>query len=128
MPRKVQYYILTSTAERDFREARQWSLRRWGKELTKQYFLDLHKSAEEIAQNHLSSARNIHLTNKAGLSIHAVREHYIVYVPLSDKKIIIVALIRQTRDVPAILEKNSYIISRELKEISKARMEGHLDI
>jgi len=49
--RKRRSYILTETAERDFRLARQWSMRRWGKELTKQYFLDLHDCAENLARS-----------------------------------------------------------------------------
>lgn len=58
-----------------------------------------------------------YLTGMIGLGIYAVREHYLIYVPFEDKKVIIVALIRQSRDVPAILQANGYIIRREFKEI-----------
>lgn len=117
MSGKNKHYILTLTAEQDFRKARQWSLLRWGKQLTKQYFSDLHESAEQIAQSYQSCTDKDYLTSTIGVGIHAVREHYIVYLPVEDKKIVIVALIRQSRDVPAILKANSYIIRRELKEI-----------
>ncbi len=110
-------YILTETAERDFRAARQWSLSRWGKELTRQYFTDLHECAESIAQNpeQFSSIEDVSYT--AELNVYPIREHYPVYVPLRDKRIAIVALIRQTRDVPAILNANGFMIQRQLKEV-----------
>ncbi len=126
MPRKRRHYILTSTAERDFKEARQWSLSRWEKDLTKQYFADLHEGAEWIAQNHKSLMGKDYLTGTTGLGIYAVREHYIVYVPVSDTYIVIVALIRQSRDVPAILNANGFIIRRELKEIFSKLSEGKI--
>lgn len=110
-------YILTETAERDFQAARQWSLARWGKVLTRQYFTDLHECAESIVQNpeQFSSIEDVSCT--AELNVYPVREHYLVYLPLRDKRIVIVALIRQTRDLPAILNANSFMIQRQLKEV-----------
>lgn len=121
MPGKRRHYILTATAERDFWEARRWSLSRWGKELTKQYFTDLHESAKGIAQSHSAMPQ---LTDASGLGIHPVREHYLVYVPISKKRIVIVALIRQTCDVPAILKANGFKIQRQLKEMFKKLEQG----
>lgn len=117
MVRRGRHYILTSTAERDFRQAKQWSLSRWGKELTAQYFLDLHDAAEYVAKHAKSISEKKDLVGGSRLAIHAVREHYIVYMPISKQRIIIVALIRQTRDVPAILHANNYLICRELNKI-----------
>ena len=114
MSGKRRPYILTATAERDFREARRWSLSRWGKELTRQYFVDLHKGAEGLAQNHSAVPQ---MAGPGDLSVYPVREHYIVYVPIGNNRIVIVALIRQTRDVPEILNANSFKIRRQLKEI-----------
>jgi plasmid stabilization system protein ParE len=111
---------LTLTADNDFREARQWSLSRWGTKLTEGYFADLHSGAEFIAKNHRSLARKDGLAGATGLGVYAVREHYVVYVPIADQQIAIVALIRQTRDVPAILETNRFIIRREVHEILKS--------
>lgn len=121
MPGKRRHYILTATAERDLREARRWSLSRWGSELTKQYFTDLHESAEGIAQSHSATPQ---LTDVSALGIHPTREHYLVYVPISKNRIVIVALIRQTRDVPAILKANGFKIQRQLKEIFKKLEQG----
>jgi plasmid stabilization system protein ParE len=112
-----KHYVLTATAERDFRQARQWSLSRWGAELTKKYFVSLHESAEYIAQNHHSLEDKEYLTGTTGLGIHAVKEHYLVYVPIREGYIGIVALIRQTRDIPAILKANNYLICREISDI-----------
>lgn len=110
-------YILTKTAEADFREARDWSLKRWGKSITTQYFKDLHDGAENIAQHHFSLPGSYELSASTELLIWPIREHYVVYLPIKEKKIIIVALIRQTRDVPSILGENCFLIERELKEI-----------
>lgn len=54
------------------------------------------------------------------LRIYPVREHYLVYVPIDSNRIAIVALIRQTRDVPEILNANSFMIQRQLKEITES--------
>ncbi len=117
MARKPRYYILTETAERDFRAARHWSLSRWGKDLTRQYFTDLHQCAERIAQNPEQFSSFDHVSNTAELNVYPIREHYLVYLPISDKRIVIVAFIRQTRDVPDILNANGFMIQRQLKEI-----------
>lgn len=124
MGRKRRCYLLTVTAEQDFQEARRWSLSRWGKELTKQHFTDHHKSVEEIAQSHQRFASAEHLDDQLELKIHPVREHYLVYVPIGKSTIVIVALIRQTRDVPAILRISGFKIKRELKEISEKLKQG----
>jgi len=118
---KRRHYILTATAEQDFREARRWSLSRWGKELTKQYFTDLHDSAEVLARGHSTRSQ---LLDTSELGVYPVREHYLVYVPISNNSVVIVALIRQTRDVPAILKANGFKIQRQLKEIFKALEQG----
>lgn len=94
---------------------------RWGKELTEQYFADLHESAEGIAQSH---SMTLQIADTGALGIHPVREHYLVYVPIGKKNVVIVALIRQTRDVPAILKANGFQIQRQLKEIYERLEQG----
>ena len=118
---KRRHYILTATAARDFREAKRWSLSRWGKELTEQYFADLHESAESIAQ---SQSMTLQIADTSELGIYPVREHYLVYVPIGKNNIVIVALIRQTRDVPAILKANGFQIQRQLKAIFERLEQG----
>ena len=119
MPSQKSHYILTETAARDFRQVRQWSLSRWGKSLTKQYFTSIHNSAEKLGQHQGSFGEISGLIDEVNtkLKVYPIREHYLVYMPLDKELIAIVALIRQTRDVPAIIEANSFKISRELKVI-----------
>ncbi|MBV1901951.1 MAG: type II toxin-antitoxin system RelE/ParE family toxin [Kordiimonadaceae bacterium] len=114
---KNKLYVLTETAAQDFRGAKRWSLARWSNELTKQYFTDLHKGADYIATHLNSVQKRDDLTGDTGLCIHAVREHYIVYVPTGVTEIIIVALIRQNQNVLRALKANSFKIHRSLKEI-----------
>lgn len=117
---RKRLYQLTATAELDFRAARYWSQQRWGRELTRQYFQDLHDAANTIAAYPERYAAQEDLTGDTGLSIHAVREHYLVYVPLEAERIAVVALIRQTRDVPGILRAQAAKIRHEITAI-KAR-------
>ena len=72
MAGKRRRYILTETAEQDFREARGWSLSRWGRALTKQYFADLHECAERIARNSGRFAPMQHVPNTAELSVYPI--------------------------------------------------------
>lgn len=96
---------MTVHAEADLREARSWSRARWGTELTDRYFQDLHESAQSIAANHASLRSRHELACGTPPCLYPVREHYIVYEPLTEKLIAIVAMIRQRRDIPAILQK-----------------------
>lgn len=115
-----KHYTLTLTAEDDFRKAKRWSSARWGNELAQQYFKDLHEATENIAQNQKSISHKAYLSRVEGLEIAVVREHYLVYVPIKKNHIIIIALLRQTQDVPTILEANSFIIQREVKDALKS--------
>lgn len=114
-----QNYILTSTAEQDFRDVKLWSQNRWGADLTKQYFQNLHDAANDLAQNHQRYKSRDDLTGDTGLSIYAIREHYLIYIPLPNDRIIIVVLIRQVRGVPAILKTHAVHIKSEVSEILK---------
>ncbi|MDQ6968869.1 MAG: type II toxin-antitoxin system RelE/ParE family toxin [Mariprofundaceae bacterium] len=127
MPSK-KHYALTNLAERDLQEAKLWSISRWGREHTQQYFNDLHKAAENVATHyHLLNSRE-DLTGETGLSIHPVREYYLVYFPISEQYIIIVAVIRQSRDIPKILSKAAFMIRREVIEIKNCIKRGSLSL
>lgn len=121
MPRKS--YVLTARAAADLREARAWSRARWGKELTNRYFDDLHAGAEYIAENYASFRDRQELAGGTALLLYPIREHYFVYEPLAPRFIAIVAVIRQGRDIPAILQKWAAPIRRELVEI-RDKIEG----
>ena len=81
-------YLLTRLAESDLHEARLWSLSRWGRKLTREYFSDLHGGAEYVAIHHHRLSSREDLTGDTGLSIHPIREHYLVYLPVADQYII----------------------------------------
>ena len=119
-------YILTNRAAIDLREARAWSRVRWGKDLTNRYFDDLHKGAQYIAEHHAALRGRHDLAGGTALLLHAVREHYLVYEPLDDRYVVIVAVIRQGRDIPAILQKWAAPIRRELTDIRAAIESGKI--
>jgi plasmid stabilization system protein ParE len=121
-------YVLTVRAEADLREARTWSRARWGKELTTQYFEDLHQGAQYIAENHASLRSRHELSGGAALCLFPVREHYIVYEPLSERFIAIAAVIRQGRDIPAILQMWAAPIRRELADIHDKIERGEIRV
>ena len=58
-----------------------------------------------------------YLAGGTGLGIYPVREHYLVFEPLSDDRMAIVAVIRQGRDLPDILQRNAHTIHRELNRL-----------
>jgi plasmid stabilization system protein ParE len=115
-------YVLTARAAADLREARAWSRARWGKELTSRYFDELHEGVQFIAENQSALRGRQELKWRTSLLVYPVREHCIVYEPLAERIIAVVAVIRQGRDVPAILLKWSAPIRRELMDI-RARIE-----
>ena len=117
----MKNYVLTPTARRHLREAKAWSCAKWGDELTTKYFHDLEKAAQFIAENYHKFTTREELTGDSGLCLYPVREHYIVYEPLGEKLIAIAAVIRMGRDIPTLLNKNAYLIKRELTEIRKKR-------
>lgn len=114
MPEKR--YLLTARAAQDLREARAWSLARWGKQLTDRYFADLHAGAQYIAEHRSSLRSRDELAGGTALLLYPVREHYLVYEPIDANRVVIVSVIRQGRDVPAILRKWGLLIRRELDE------------
>lgn len=116
-------YVLTARAEADLQEATTWSRVRWGRELTSRYFQDLHDGAEYIAGNHASLRSRHDLAGGTSLHVYPVREHYLIYEPLTEGFIAIVAVIRQGRDLPAILQKWAAPIRQELLQI-RGRIKG----
>lgn len=121
-------YVLTLRAANDLREARAWSRARWGKSLTHRYFEDLHKGAQYVAENcHRLRARN-ELVGDTPLHVYPIREHYLVYEPLSSDVIAVVAVIRQGRDLSAILRKWAGSIRRELADVRSRIERGGIKI
>jgi plasmid stabilization system protein ParE len=121
-------YVLTLRAANDLREARAWSRARWGKSLTRRYFEDLHEGAQYAAENcHRRRARN-ELVGDTPVHVYPIREHYLVYEPLNSDVIAVVAVIRQGRDIPAILRKWAGSIGRELADVRSRIERGEIKI
>ena len=89
-----------------------------GGDLTREYFEDLDKAARYISEKRQSLLSNAELTGNTGLGIYPAREHYLVFVPISEEQIAIVDPIRQGRDIPSILARNATIIWHELDTIA----------
>jgi plasmid stabilization system protein ParE len=119
MPKGRRSYVLTETAALDFREARRWSKARWGDRATRSYFQNLHDSAEYVAAHQSAIANRDELTGNTNLGVCPVGEHFLVYVPIDKTQIAIVALIRQVRDVPALLRAHHFQIQRALNDALK---------
>lgn len=120
------HYTLTLTAQADLQALTTWSIGRWGNVLTNQYLIDLHDGAEYLAKNTGVSGTRSELTGNTGLSVYPIREHYIAFLPVAKNHIVIVAFIRQGRDVPNILRKANVQIDRELKEIFEKIQAGKI--
>ncbi len=127
MPEK-KHYLLTLSAESDLQKAKQWSQARWGRELTQEYFSDLNRAAEYVAEHHENLCHREDLTGDTGLSIHPVREHYLIYMPVDKHYIIIVSVLRQSRNIPEILKKTAFMIQREIKTIQQGLKSGKLNL
>jgi plasmid stabilization system protein ParE len=96
--------------------------------LTNRYFEDLHEGAQYIAENHASFRDRQELAGGTALLLYPVREHYIVYEPLGPRFIAVVAVIRQGRDIPAILQKWAAPVRRELIDIRGKIERGEIRI
>lgn len=117
-----KHYLLTESAERDFVEARNWSLKRWGKQQTIRYFQKIEDVVVTVAAEELALPSSDELTGSVQLKVWPVGEHYLVYVPVRKGFVIVVSLIRQVRDVPEIISRNMFAINRELRKIDLAKL------
>jgi len=112
-------YVLTPMAEEHLAELAAFSLAHWGEAMTDKYLADLHEAAEQLAMHHRRHAPRPELSGDTGLPVYPAREHYIVYEPIGKNRIAIAAIIRQSRDVPAMLGRWSWQIREALKQARK---------
>lgn len=120
-------YLLTQGAVDDIREIADWSHARWGKDRTVQYLIDLHAGLEYVAGHFSSFIDNKtfeELSGGTGLHLYPIGKHYIVYVPIGAKCIAVAAIIRQGRDIPAILQRDGFTLHRELQDIAACLAKG----
>lgn len=112
-------YTLSARAKLDADEIDTASRRKWGNETANQYMADLEKGAGYIASNHKGLAKRDHITGETGFGAYPVREHYIIYHPVTDNHIVVVAVMPQERDIPNIIKRNTAEINRILAEFEK---------
>ena len=72
-----------------------------------------------VAAHQSAIASRDELTGDTNLGVYTVGEHFLVYVPIRKTQIAIVALVRQVRDVPALLQANHFQIQRALDDALK---------
>lgn len=121
-----RFYTLTRRAEKDLSDIADWSLVRWGSDLTDDHLEALHKGVEWIAKNQRKITTRPELALGSGLSIYLIREHYVVFLPVAKEHVIVVAFLRQGRDIPTILRKNSSRFARDLKYIEQKIENGEI--
>lgn len=112
MSHRVSYF-LSPTAISNLRDHKKWSLAKFGRAVTKKYFQDMDKGFQYIADSYKSFPIRPELTGESGLFIYPIGEHYVVYVPMNNN-IHIAAILRQTQDVPNIINERAAIFQREI--------------
>jgi plasmid stabilization system protein ParE len=113
---KTKHYLLTQTAANDFRRAKAWSLKRWGKENTTSYFQHIENIANELGKQTLLAKTDV--LDVDNLSIWPIKEHYLVYIPLDNELIAIVGLFRQTQDLTSIIQNNSFAFKHQFAKLA----------
>jgi plasmid stabilization system protein ParE len=100
---KSSKYTLTMRAEVDLDEFYEKSLEQYGPIQTNKFLADLKKAAEFVADNIGKAPTRAHLVGESGLSLYPVNNHFIAYRPVTVDHIVIIAIIRQSRDVAALI-------------------------
>ena len=116
MPRTC---FLSPHAIGHLRNHKKWSLERFGHATTKKYFQDMDEGFQYIADNYERFPSRFELAGESGLSIYPVREHYVVFVPMSDG-IHIADVLRQTQDIPNILSDNAAIFQGDIAQFKSS--------
>jgi len=109
-------YTLTEGARIDSDEIYAKSIKDFGIEQTKKYMAEFDKAAGFVAENHKRVPNRSHLTGETGLSLYPVNNHYLAYYPIADDHIVIVAVIKQVRDLPSRLNQHAERIAQQLSQ------------
>lgn len=99
----MRRFRLTSTAAAQFEKIGRDTAAKWGNDQARRYLIELRDGFETIA------ARHDRLPPKpAGvgdLRLHRVNRHYVVFLPLTEEVVAIVAILHERMDVPARLRE-----------------------
>lgn len=120
-------YRLTTGAAQDIREIADWSLERWGRDRTVRYLTEMHERLLFLAANFKmfeSNTTHGDLSGGSGLHLYPVNKHYVVFLPLGEQSIAVAAVIRQGRDIPAILQKDGFAFRRDVQDIKDKIAQG----
>jgi plasmid stabilization system protein ParE len=125
---KSPKYTLTKGAEADLEEIYRHSLEMFGLEQTNKFMAELKKAAEFAADNHGKVSTRAHLTGESGLSLYPVNNHFIAYRPVAENHIVIIALFRQSRDIPSFIRAESEKFKKDFLEIERKIKSGSIVI
>ena len=90
-------YVLSIDAEKDLQEVAQYTLHKWGAELFKLYREGLKNTFVALANNKIP--KRAFSKTYPDLFVSKYRFHYIFYVLSRKKKIVIIGVIHEKRDI-----------------------------
>jgi len=119
-------YTLTRSAESDLDDLYLRSLERYGRDQTNLFIADLKKAAEFAVAHHGKIPTRSHLTGDSGLSLYPVNGLYIAYRPVADDHIVIIAILNQSRDIPAFVIAEANKFQEDFLEIERKIKQGEI--
>lgn len=125
---KSSRYTLTKSAEADLDEIYARSLAQFGRAQTNLFMADF-KRAAEFAADHIGKLpTRTHLVGESGLSLYPVNNHYLAYRPVGNNHIVIIAIFRQARDIPALITAEAEKFQKDFLEIEQKIRNGAIVI
>jgi plasmid stabilization system protein ParE len=121
-------YTLTRRAEADLDELHEKSLEQFGRIQTNKFMADLKKAAEFAANNIGKVPTRAHLVGDSGLSLYPIHNHFIAYRPVTEDHIVIIAIVRQSRDIAALITAESDRFRADFSEIEQKIKNGIIAI
>lgn len=116
---KSPKYTLTKGAEADLDDIYRKSVELFGHAQTNKFLIELERAAEFAADNIGKIQTRAHLTGDSGLSLYPVNNHFIAYRPVADNHIVIIALFRQSRDIPSFVMAEAEKFKADFAEIEQ---------
>jgi len=124
--KKKGAYTLTTSAESDLRALQARSLELFGPIQTNRFIARLKKAAE-FASTHIGKlSTRSHLVGDSGLSLYPVSNQFLVYRPVSDHHIVILAIVTQSRDIPALIAAKETTFQETFRVIEQSIKRGKI--
>ena len=96
MSNKSLHIYTTPTAERKIKEIFRFSVKKWGKEIAKEYAFELEKIIKSIASGDLETRINKEFSTR--FSYYRAKKHYIFF-EVQDDKLIVVTIFHVAMDI-----------------------------